>query len=181
MSTTSETPRTIRLAATPGRRPVPFRLVPDAEARAAIAGRLGLMDLKKLRFEGEIAPAGGADWRLAARLGTTVVQPCVVTLAPVTTRIDTEVARSYRADMPLVPEGDEVEMPADETAEPLPETLDLAVVMEEALALALPLYPRADGVAHGEAVYGPPGVDPLRDEDTKPFAALAKLKGKLRE
>nr|WP_243645014.1 DUF177 domain-containing protein [Rhodovulum euryhalinum] len=155
---------------------MPVRLVPDAETRAGIAARLGLEALRKLRFEGTLAPEGRRDWRLAGHLGATVVQPCVVTLAPVTTRIEADVVRSYRADMPPPPPGHEVEMPEDETEEPLPEVLDLMAVVEEALALALPLYPRAEGAGIAAAVFGPPGVAPLRDEDTKPFAALARLK-----
>ena len=44
-----------------------------------------------------------------------------------------------------------------------------------ALALALPLYPRAAGVELGEAVFTEPGLAPLREGDLKPFAALAGL------
>lgn len=178
MAAPPETPRTIRLSALSGRAPLPLRLEPDAAARAAIADRLGLDALKKLRFEGSLAPEGRRDWRLTGRLGATVVQPCVVTLAPVTTRIETEVVRTYRAEMPPLPPGHEIEMPEDDTEEPLPEALDLFAVIEEALALALPLYPRAEGAEIGAAVLGPPGVAPLRDADTKPFAALARLKPK---
>ncbi len=42
-------------------------------------------------------------------------------------------------------------MPEDETQEPLPEIIDIGAVATEALELALPLYPRAPGVALGEA------------------------------
>jgi hypothetical protein len=60
--------------------------------------------------------------RLAAggRLGATVVQPCVATLAPVTTRIETGVTRRYLADW-QEPEGEEAEMPEDDTTEALPD------------------------------------------------------------
>ena len=179
MAETDDTGRLIRLSRLDGRRRTPVRLRPDAAACAAIAERLGLIALRKLRFEGELVPEGRADWRLEARLGATIVQPCVVTLAPVTTRIDTELSRSYRAGMPAMPEGDEIEMPEDETEEPLPEVLDLGAVMEEALALCLPLYPRAEGAELGEAVYAAPGLEPMRDDDVKPFAALADLKKRM--
>lgn len=169
----------LRLAALPQDKPHDFALLPDADARAAIAARLDLVALRKLTFRGRLTPQGKHDWRLTAQLGATVVQPCVVTLAPVTTRIDDTVGRLYLADMPPAPEGDEVEMPEDDNQEPLPDTLDLAQVMEEALALALPLYPRAEGVDLEQAVFAPPGVAPLRDEDTKPFAGLAALKNRL--
>ena len=153
-----------------------FELAPDAPARAALAERLGLSSLRKLRFSGRLLPEGRRDWRLEAELGATAVQPCVVTLAPVTTRIDEPVVRRYLAELPELPPGDEVEMP-DEEVEPLPAALDLGVVMAEALALALPAWPRAEGVEIGEAVFAAPGTSPMRDEDARPFA---ELKGMLK-
>ncbi|MCO8144276.1 DUF177 domain-containing protein [Rhodovulum tesquicola] len=178
MTDTEHTGTTIRLAALPGRTPVSLRLEPDASERAAMAGRLGLLALKKLRFGGELVPEARRDWRLSGRLGATVVQPCVVTLTPVTTRVETDLVRVYRAGLAPPAPGSEIEMPEDDSEEPLPERLDLLAVIEEALALALPLYPRAEGAETGEASFGPPGVAAMRDEDTKPFAALARLKGR---
>lgn len=158
--------------------PTNFTLEPDAEARTRIAADLDLRGLRKLRLDGKLHPEGKADWRLEAKLGATAVQSCVVTLEPVTTRIDTSLVRSYRADMPE-PVGDELEMPEDDTIEPLPATLDLRALMIEALALELPDYPRAVGVELGQAVYAPPGVAPITDDDAKPLAGLAALRDKL--
>ena len=168
--------RILRLADLSERRPTAFAIEPDAEERAALAAELGLSALRKLRFEGELRPLGKRDWHLAGRLGATVVQPCVVTLDPVTTRIDEEVARSFVRDLPDLPPGTEVEMPEDDTVEPLPETLDLGRVMTEALALAIPLYPRRDDAELGAAVFTEAGATPLTDEAAKPFAGLARLR-----
>jgi uncharacterized metal-binding protein YceD (DUF177 family) len=66
-------------------------------------------------------------------------------------------------------------MPEDDSTEALPEVIDAVTVVVEALALALPLYPRAAGVELGEAVFTEPGLAPLREGDLKPFAALAGL------
>jgi uncharacterized metal-binding protein YceD (DUF177 family) len=66
-------------------------------------------------------------------------------------------------------------MPEDDSTEPLPEIIDLTEVLREALALALPLYPRAPGAELGEAVFAAPGAAPIRDADLRPFAALASL------
>ena len=159
-------------------KPVAFDLRPGADARAEIMARLGLTGLRKLSFAGEIAPEGDRDLALTARLGATAVQACVVTGDPVTTRIDTDVTRRYLADLEE-PEGDEVEMPEDDTAEPLPASIDLASVMEEALSLALPDFPRADGVDPVDLTVTEPGVAPMTDEDAKPFAGLKGLKDKL--
>lgn len=168
----------LRLKQLSAREPTEFRLEPDAGARAALAAELDLLELRKLRLEGRLAPEGARDWRLEATLGATVVQPCSVTLVPVTTRIDVPVLRRYLTDF-APPTEAEAQMPEDDSLEPLPEAVDLEQVMAEALALAVPDFPRAEGVGLGEAVYAEPGVEPLRDEDAKPFAGLAELKKKL--
>lgn len=159
------------------RKPVRFDLTPDSNARATLAADLDLLQLPAFRFAGVVKPTG-KDVLLEGVLNATVVQPCSVTLVPVTTRIDEAVTRRFVADW-VEPEGDEVEVPEDVTVEPLPQAIDVAEVAIEALALALPLYPRAPGADLGEAVFAPPGVAPLRAEDVRPFAGLAALKGRL--
>ncbi|MEM8731374.1 MAG: DUF177 domain-containing protein [Pseudomonadota bacterium] len=154
------------------------QLRPDPAACAEIAAQLKLMGLRKLRFDARIEASGNRDWQLTGTLGATVVQPCGVTLAPVTTRIDTSVRRLFVADLEE-PEGDEVEMPDDEDQERLGREIDVAAVMTEALALALPLYPRADDAELEQTDFTEPGKEALRDEDVKPFAALAALKASL--
>lgn len=159
--------------------PVAIRIEPGPEARAALAADLGLLSLRKLRFVGTLRPEGARDWRLEAELGATAVQPCAVTLAPVTTRIDVPVSRRYVSDFALPSEA-EAEMPEDDTVEPLPEALDLGELLHESLALALPDFPRAEGVELGAAVFAGPGVAPLTDETVKPLAGLAALKDALK-
>ena len=158
--------------------PTAFQLTPDAGERAAIAERLGIVGVKKLNFRGRVSPSGAKDLKLEGLLGATVVQACVVTTDPVTTRIDEPVLRFYAADY-AEPEGDEVEMPEDDTVEALPAEIDLARVMEEALALALPPWPRSEDAAPVNATYTEADVAPLTDEDVKPFAGLKGLRDKL--
>ena len=169
----------IRMADLPEGSERAFDLRPDAQARAALAEALGIDAIRKLSFAGRLVPEGRKDWRLEADLGATVVQPCVVTLAPVTTRIDEVVMRRYLAEMPELPSGSEVEMPEDDSADPLPDILDPGAVMAEALALALPAYPRAPDADLGEAVFTEPGKAPMTEADIRPFAGLAALKDKL--
>lgn len=159
--------------------PTPFDLAPDAAARAALAAELGLTKLPKLRFAGQVAPLPGGGWELSAELGATVVQPCGVTLAPVTTRIDEPVLRRYLPGL-TEPEAGETELPEDVDAEPLGATIAPATVMAEALALALPPFPRAPGAELGEAVFTAPGTAPMRAEDAKPLAGLAALRDRLK-
>lgn len=170
--------KSLRLGDLSNRGETAFELLPDAAGREAVAAALGIRGVRKLRFTGALAPQGKADWRLTGELGATVVQDCVVTLEPVVTRIDEPVERLYMADW-QEPQGDEVEMGEDTDSEPLPASLDLGQVMLEALALALPPYPRAEGVDPLEVSVTEPGKDAMTEEEARPFAGLKALRDKL--
>lgn len=164
----------VKIAELAARKPTRFDLTPDAETRTAIADWAGLTALKTLRLKGELTPKGRHDWLLNAQMTARVEQPCIITLAPVITDLGEKVERRYLADMPE-PEGDEIEMPEDDTAEPLPAVIDLAAVALEALELALPLYPRAEGAEFTDTTVTEPGAEPITDEEVKPFAKLRTL------
>lgn len=171
-------PAPFRVAALPTRKALRFDVTLDAESRAALVRDLELSDLPRLRLRGEIRPVGRGDFELEATLDALAVQPCAVTLAPVETTIAETVLRRYVEGM-VWPEGEEIEMPEDDSAEPLPDRIDLRDVTAEALALALPDYPRAPGAELGEAIFAEADKAPLRDADVKPFAALASLRDRL--
>lgn len=155
-----------RVAQLNPRQPTAFALAPDAAARAAIAADLGLSALPALRFAGEISPAPSDAWEVTASLSARVVQPCVISLSPVTTTLAERVHRVFSPHA-TAPQGDEVEM-GDDEIEPLGTVIDVEAMMIEALTLALPLYPRAKGAELDPAPEG--------DEETrKPFAGLAEL------
>ena len=170
----------LRVADLPKARTVPVSVVPDAQSCSALAEVLGLTGLKKFRLEGTLTPVGRHDWRLEATLGATVTQPCIITLAPVSTRLDEAVTRTFLAEPPLPSEG-ETEMPEDAGIEPLAETIDLWQIAAEALALALPPYPRAEGAEMGTFQVTEPGLSPMTDDDARPFAELAALRQKLKK
>lgn len=177
MGDASRLPRhAVRLSDHGHREAIPFEVAPDAEGRAAVAAELGIPAVRKLRFAGRLVPEGRADWRLEAELGATVVQDCVVTLEPVTTRIEERLDRRYVQGL-REPEAGDAEVP-EEDLEALPATLDLGAAMVEALALALPPYPRAPGVELGEVAAAEPGIEPLTEETRRPFAGLRDALGK---
>lgn len=153
-----------------------FCYQPSEDVRATLARDFALQSLKKARLEGYVIPDGTADWRLEAKLGATAVQTCVVTLGPVTTRIDQAVSRLFLANPPPIPDSAEIEMPDDDTLEALGETIDLHRVFEEVLALALPDFPRAPGATLETHAFTEPGKTPMSDDDVKPFAALKALR-----
>jgi uncharacterized metal-binding protein YceD (DUF177 family) len=156
-----------------------FDISPEPREAEAIARLMGAQSVRKLRFSGKLAPLEREGWELTGQLGATVVQTCVVTLEPVTTRIDQAVRREYR---PIRGEGptDVLLSPDDDDEiEPLGREIDLGLLAIETLALALPAYPRKAGAELERRTFADDGVTPLEDADVKPFAALAALKDKL--
>lgn len=181
--------RTYRLevAALPRRKTTQIALRPNAKDCAALEKELGVSQLRKVSLTGTVEPAGKGDWLLKAQLGATAVQPCTITLEPVTTRIDTPVERRFVQDMPDLDPGLEEDefggtaMPTDDTLEPLGREISLWHLLIEALALALPDYPRAQNVELGSLQVTEPGKTAMSDEAAKPFAGLAALKSKLED
>lgn len=171
----------LRIADLPTRKVTRFTVTPTKAEMTRLQTELDLLGLSKVRLTGTLQAVGKSDWVLAAQLGATVVQPCTATLAPVTTRLDEDVLRRYSPDA-LSPDEDiptEMEMPEDDSLEPLPQTLDLMEVLSESLVLALPLYPRATGSAPVVKTAQPKGAAPIADEALKPFAALSALRDAL--
>ncbi|NCX82523.1 MAG: DUF177 domain-containing protein [Rhodobacteraceae bacterium] len=115
----------------------------------------------------------------AARMQERIACPMAL---PVTTRIDEKISRRYvpEAIFEQVADDEEIsEASGDDTMDILPAEIDLLDVFRETLVLALPDYPRAEGVELGERVFSEEGVKPMRDADAKPFAGLAALKEKM--
>ena len=158
--------------------PLLFHLRPEPDAMSRLADSLGLTVLRKLSFKGKLAAQNRRDWHLTARLGATVVQPCVVSHAPVTTRIDTDVTRVFVADL-KEPLENESKMRIDDNVEPLPEWIDLSEILRESLILMLPDYPRKQDAHLHQSAFTEPGTAPMRDEDAHPFAQLASLRKQL--
>ena len=155
-----------------------FKVETNESQRSDIADSLNISAIRKLNFTGKITQSGKEDWKLEAKLGATIVQDCVVTLDPVTTRIDEDILRVYikNIDEPLI---GEIEMPEDDSIDVLPAEIDLFDVMIEALSLSLPPFPRKEGAQLGDAVFSEPGTTPMTDEASRPFASLASLKESL--
>lgn len=174
--TNPEFARVIEVARLRGLEILAFDVAPDTAELTALARLLDAQDVRKLRFKGDLTALPGGGWGLKAELGATVVQSCVVSLEPVMTRIDQPVRRRFLRDMPSFGPDFGPAAEDEDEIEPLGERIDLGLVATEALALALPSYPRKPGVTLEAAVFSAPGVRPLSDMDVKPFAALAALR-----
>ncbi len=167
--TESINPKTrFRVAHLNPRQPTEFALAPDAPTREALAQELELIALPQLKFAGRISAIDGDAWLVEGQMDARVTQACVVTLAPVKTDLSEAVRRVFSPHT-ATPDGEEVEMPDDET-EPLGQFIDIEAIMAEALSLALPQYPRAKGAHLDET-----SEDDTSEETRKPFAGLADL------
>ncbi|MEM8570976.1 MAG: DUF177 domain-containing protein [Pseudomonadota bacterium] len=156
-----------------------FEISPEPEECQALAGLLGVRAIRKMRFSGELAPVADEGWRLSGVCGATVVQTCVITLEAVTTRVDVPVRRDYLPVLGDAPSDILLSPQDDDEIDPLGREIDLGLVAIEALALALPAYPRKPGAELETTAFAADGVAPLQDADLKPFASLAALKKSL--
>ena len=166
-----------------GQKPQPFDLRPNETDCALMAATLSVKGLKKLRLTGTLSATGALEWVLQGALGATIQQECVVTLAPVVTRIDTKVLRHFVPQDQLIPleESEEAELISnpDDSLEPLPESFELMEILQEALALEVPEYPRAAGAELGSVKAAPAGTTAFPEDPPKPFAGLAALRAKM--
>lgn len=159
----------LRVADLNPHRPRAVDLQPGADERAALAQEFGLLALPALRLRGELRAVGVTDWELQAELCAEVVQPCVVSLRPVRSRIDEPVRRRWTPEPPE-PEAEEAEM-GDDELDVLGRVIDLGAVLAEALALALPAWPRAADAELPDLA----GAQAATEEVRRPFAGLSDL------
>ena len=147
----------------------------DGTTRAAIAKRLGLVELDRFEAGVEVrAIAGGIGLRGEVR--ARLVQSCAATGLPVAATIAEPFDLKYLRDMPPS-DGEDLEIELDsDDIDVLPlehDSVDVGEVAVQTLSLALDPFPR-----HPDAdrILAEKGV--LSEEQAGPFAALAALKGK---
>jgi uncharacterized metal-binding protein YceD (DUF177 family) len=183
------------MAASPEPQPEFSRLVPvdrlgEAEIteeisaepgeRAALARRFGLLSLDRLSATLRLERAGARNLvRIAGRLAAEVTQACVVTLEPVSARLEKDFTLLYDLDAAAQGEAEGareviVEPEAEEPPEPVGQHgIDLGEAVAQQLAIALDPYPRAPGAALPEEPRA--GAGGARAAEG-PFAALESLK-----
>ncbi len=173
-STPLEFSRPIEVARLKGTFGQDFDISPNAGEAAKLAALFKANKLSKVRFSGTIKPFNTSEWELTGNLGATIVQPCVITLAPVTTRIDTKVHRIFVCEI-ATPDAVDIDVTDDVDQELLGPTIDLGALASEELALAVPEYPRVQGAEL------PPTLDDLADSNAqiRPFDVLKALRDRL--
>ena len=152
---------------------LPVWLEADARQRAALARDHGLLGVESFRLDLLLTPWKGDGVKVTGKVVAAITQACVVTLEPVSARIDAPVETIF------VPEGSKMAVPGwiergemvlDAEGPDAPEifsgdSVDVGALAEEFFALAIEPYPRKSGVsaemarggqgASGEESHGP--------------------------
>ncbi|WP_048647647.1 YceD family protein [Nitratireductor soli] len=136
------------------RKGMPVDIEADAVARTALAEAHALLSVERFRAELMVRPWKSDGVRVIGRVRADITQACVVTLEPLTARIDAEMAAT------LVPETSRLarneleggEFILDAEGPDLPDTfagdtIDIGALAEEFFALAIDPYPRKPGSA----------------------------------
>ncbi len=155
----------------------PFRIAAEPDELAELARYLDVVRIDRLTLAGFISPAEGGGWRVRGRLVAKLEQACVVSLAPLPTRHDAEIERLYLPADRFVAEP-EVQFSHDDqdAPDPFTDSIDPAQFAVESLALMIDPYPRAGSAELEWRTFAAPGVTPLSDEASLPFAGLGVLK-----
>ena len=137
---TPEFSRPVEAPRTTGR-PATHKIAANADERAALAQRFGLLSLDRLEAEVRLERLAGGLVRLSSTLSADAVQACVVTLEPVPARIAEEFSMLYGEGEDLrdvTLDGEE------EPVEPLEGgRIDIGEAVAQQLSLALDPFPRA--------------------------------------
>jgi len=149
----------------------------DADERAALARRFGLVSIDRLEAEGATRRAG-AIVHFAGRLVADVVQTCIATGDPLPAHVASDFVLRFVPEEMVATEEEEFEL--DEAdCDTLPYdggAIDLGEAVAETLLLALDPFPRGPDA---DAVLREAGVRQEGEEEPSgPFAALKGLIGK---
>lgn len=157
-----------------GRAGAELRVEADAEQRARIASWADIQAVKSFTAEVSLQRHSASNFSLDANLIAEIVQECVVTLAPVESRIALAIHRQLHLSQALRHRNETIELADGAGDDDAPEEIesldyDLASPLLEEFALALDPYPRAPGVE-----FSGPAETEAKPES--PFAALKALK-----
>lgn len=141
----------------------------DEQERRRLAGRFGLLDIKKLEAKLDIQSArAGQAVEVTGKLIADVVQKCVVTLEPLPAHIEHTIDVLYEVTLRPQTGGELAHMEPHESETEAVDNgfIDLGELVAQNLGIALDPYPRKPGVVFAETEIG---------KNMAPAGALAKL------
>jgi uncharacterized metal-binding protein YceD (DUF177 family) len=149
----------------------------EADERAALARRFGLLDIAHLAAE-IVLVRKGEDVTATGRIEAAVTQSCVASAAPVEAAVDEPFELLFRPAPSLGRPDEEVELSPSELDVVFYHgaAIDLGEAVAETMALSLDPYPRAP---EADETLKAAGVK--SEEEAGPFAALAALRDKLKK
>ncbi len=155
----------------------PLRIAAEPDELAELARYLDVDRIDRLTLAGFISPAEDGGWRVRGRLVAKLEQTCVISLTPLRSRHDAEIERLYLPADRIIAEL-EVRVSHDDqdAPDPFTDSIDPAQFAVESLALMIDPYPRAGSAEMERRDFAAPGVTPLTDESSRPFAGLTVLK-----
>lgn len=158
-----------------GQAPRELTIEANEEERAALARRFDLVALDRLTASLRLS-RDGEDVRVEGRIAAAVTQSCVATGEPVAAALDAPFSLIFRRGHAPRPD-EEIELGEGEMDVVFFDggVIDVGEAAAETLALGLDPYPRAPGADEALEAAGVKS-----EEDAGPFAALARLKDKLR-
>jgi len=146
----------------------------DTAEREALVKRFNLASLDRLEADYALSEENDAIFA-RGRVRAALAQPCVATGVPVPESIDTDFLLRFVRESDALPEGEEMELDAEDcdTIGYDGLVIDMGEAVAETVALAITPYPRApDADTHLREA----GV--ISEEQASPFAALLALKNK---
>jgi uncharacterized metal-binding protein YceD (DUF177 family) len=162
-----------------GSEPRTMAIEAEAEERAALARRFGLIELGRLSAELALTRRG-VEVAAKGRLSAEAAQSCVATAEPVPESLDAPFDIVFRPVPDAGQPDEEVELSENDLDVVFYDgaTIDLGEAMAETLALSLEPYPRAPAADAALKEAGVKSEEEARVESS-PFAALSGLKDKL--
>ena len=133
---------------------------------------LNLKSLKKLSMAGTIKATLFNQWDLKAKIGATIVQESVLSLKPVTSRIDKTIKRTIIKGRDEMVETNELYLNDSDFVE---NEIDIGAIFSESLALEIPTFPKKENEVFKSKTFAGEGIVPLTEEKLSPFSVLAKL------
>lgn len=169
-----------------GNRPLEINLTANDQQRAGLGKRLSLSSLESFKAKVFLTLLKNADVDVKASFTAQIIQPCTVTLEPVTSELQADFSITYS---PVIEEDDENDGDDDEVFEDLddmvepPEPLidqrlDIGEALVEHLALEINPFPRVKGAVFEGYVAGSKIENASDFEKKNPFAALSQLQTK---
>ncbi|MBL1148334.1 MAG: DUF177 domain-containing protein [Pseudomonadota bacterium] len=138
-----------------------------------LAARLHILEIADVQAKLTLKRVRKHMIELSGKLSCEAVQECVVTLEPVKTVIDTEFDITFSEEEQELAE--DTLMP-DLALEPVEgDVIDLGEIVAQQISIALPDYPRAEGVAFEGHIEAPEALLPPEQRTSRPFATLLKV------